>query len=254
MVLLSSPYTYKKLNDTENIDDLRAFIQRENNFLKDLVYSNRDNLYGFCGINPNWEFALEEVVRCIDTLKMDGIKFHFQANQIDFENATTKKNILSILKYLFTKDAPVLIHLNGYDLTSGGEIAREFIQSFIETTDEQFIIFAHSGGPGGFTKFTLDVLNEFKDYFNKRPYKKKNKIYFELSGTILQRPYPGKIESKEIIRMMDFLGYDRFLFGSDYPFQSSKSYLKTLEEELQELGPELFEQLKTRNIFEGVSR
>lgn len=54
--------------------------------------------------------------------------------------------------------------------------------------------------------------------------------------------------------MMDFLGYDRFLFGSDYPFQSSKSYLKTLEEELQELGPELFEQLKTRNIFEGVSR
>lgn len=247
MVLLSTSYAYKVFNDSE----LKVKVQNENDFLRDLVYSDRANLFGFCGINPDWDFAKEEANGCVNELKLDGVKFHFRGNFIDLNNKYTKKNIKDLLKLLSINKVPVLIHLNSTDLTEGSNHAIEFIENFLNNEDEQIIILAHNGGGGGLYKSTIDVLVEFQKYFENNECSKYKYIYFELSGTILERSYPGKIESQELSKMINLIGEERFIFGSDYPMNSSKEYAKILREELL-LEPKVLERIITRNIFKKV--
>jgi len=249
MVLISAPYAIKLKEDLNN-QKLKYLVEKENDFLHSIVKQDHKNLYGFCGINPTWNFSLEEVKRCIEVLKMDGIKFHFQGNQIDLNDSLIVKRIQDILLYLSLKNKPVLIHLNGADLTNGSEMAQGFINSFLENKNRQTIIFAHSGGAGGLYKLTVDVLNEFHIYFKANPFSKHKTIYFELSGTILEHRYPGKLESMELVKLIDKLGIEHFLFGSDHPFRMGKNYLRSLNEALN-FNQEKFKIITTKNIFDA---
>lgn len=249
LVLISAPYAIQI--DSENDDSLKLydFVKRENNFLNKIVNSDRNSFYGFCGINPSWEFALDETVRCINDLNLDGIKFHFQSNQIDLNDAKTQESISEILVFLSEKNIPVLIHLNITDLTNGSGMAKQFIKNFLCNHNKQTIIFAHCGGAGGLYKATLDVLEEFDIFFKTSEFSVNKDIYFELSGTILDQKYPGKISSSELKKMISKMGHKHFLFGSDFPLRTGKKYIKLLKEEL-DLDAEMLETIKTRNIFE----
>lgn len=249
LVLISAPYAIQI--DSENDDSLKLydFVKRENNFLNKIVNSDRNSFYGFCGINPSWEFALDETVRCINDLNLDGIKFHFQSNQIDLNDAKTQESISEILLFLSEKNIPVLIHLNITDLTNGSGMAKQFIKNFLCNHNKQTIIFAHCGGAGGLYKATLDVLEEFDIFLKTSEFSVNKDIYFELSGTIIDQKYPGKISSTELKKMISKMGHKHFLFGSDFPLRTGKKYIELLKEEL-DLGAEMLETIKTRNIFE----
>ncbi len=250
LVLISAPYALQI--DSENDDSLKLydFVKGENNFLSKLVNSERNNFYGFCGINPKWQFAINETVRCINDLGLDGIKFHFPSNQIDLNDSKTQESISEILLYLSEKKIPVLIHLNITDLTNGSGMAKQFIKNFLCNHNKQTIIFAHCGGPGGLYKATLDVLEEFDIFFKTNEFSVNKNIYFELSGTILEQKYPGKISSSELKKMISKMGHKHFLFGSDFPLRSGKKYIELLNEEL-DLDAEMLEYIKTQNIFEN---
>ncbi|MEP7324266.1 MAG: amidohydrolase family protein [Saprospiraceae bacterium] len=248
LVLISGPYAFKEDYQLKDSVALISLVQYENDLLKDLVNTDRKNLYGFCGINPNWDFALSETKRCIEDLEMDGIKLHFQCNKININDSLTHSKISEILKYLSNKDRPVLIHLNGTDLYEGQHIAQDFIKNFLNNADEQTIIFAHSGGPGGLTSFNIEVLKEFDHFFKTNKYNRNKKIYFELSGAILKTDYPEKLEPAALKDMIIKIGSEHFLFGSDYPFQTGERYLKVLEEDLG-LNPITLRKIKTNNIF-----
>lgn len=248
MVLLSAPYALKLDSLSADTIDFQNFVQSENDLLKDLVYSDRSNLYGLCGINPTWEFAMEETVRCIEELGLEGVKWHFQGNQIDITDTLTRKSISVILDYLSEKDAVVLIHLNGWDLTNAEGLGKQFIANFLSNDKKQTIVFAHTGGPGGFTKFTVDFLNVFHDFFKTNAFSANKRIYFELSGTILTRSYPGKVDSIELKKIIGSMGSEHFLFGSDFPYKTGNSYQKELVEELG-LDPKVLKEIITRDIF-----
>jgi predicted TIM-barrel fold metal-dependent hydrolase len=180
---------------------------------------------------------------------LDGIKFHFQSNQIDLNDAKTQESISEILLFLSEKNIPVLIHLNITDLTNGSGMAKQFIKNFLCNHNKQTIIFAHCGGAGGLYKATLDVLEEFDIFFKTSEFSVNKDIYFELSGTILDQKYPGKISSSELKKIISKMGHKHFLFGSDFPLRTGKKYLELLKEEL-DLDAEMLESIKTRNIFE----
>lgn len=249
LVLLSTGYAFQDTAENSNKVNIQNLVEKENDILHQIVDSDRQNLYGFCGINPNWKFAIDEVSRCIDDLKLDGIKMHFQANKIDLHDSTTTINLNSIFKKLSIQSKPALIHLNGSEMSKGSDVAQAFINNFLQNTNQQTIIFAHTGGPGGLYGFTIDVLKQFSTFISTNQYSQYKKIYFELSGTFLTFRYPGKVENEELIKMIDEIGTEHFLFGSDYPFRNSTEYQKLLEKELK-LDDGSLNEILTRNIFE----
>ncbi len=250
LVLLSGSYAYEIETMDCSPEEYEKIVQAENDFVQKIVYSDRENRYGLSGINPKWNFASREVIRTLKELKLDGIKMHLQGNQIDIDEPELRDSLKNIFKILSVNDKIALIHLNGSDVNSGTELARSFITNYLLNEDKQKIVFAHAAGPGGVYPFTLDMLSEFELFMKSNDYAKHKLLYFEISGVLLSFRYPGKVDHKVFYEKMKSIGEDRFLFGSDYPFRTSASYLDQIKAEMEHNNINL-DSILTRNIFEN---
>ena len=186
MVLISVGYAYKDINGTQSE---KYFVEKENNLLAKIIKSNPDKLLGFYGINPLKEYAIEEIKRCDEELKLDGIKLHLQSNKLNLKDSTHLFKLKQVFQLADKKKIPILIHNNTWDKNFGKEYFKIFEKEILNNFDSLTIIFAHVGGGGGFHQFGYDFLNEFNIYFQKNENKKKHKIYFELSATVKIRKY-----------------------------------------------------------------
>jgi predicted TIM-barrel fold metal-dependent hydrolase len=83
----------------------------ENDLVASAVAEYPDRLIGFCGINPLFPSALDEIDRCLALPGMAGIKIHFEGSGID----TAKPADVAALSAVFARaaqlDAPVLMHV-----------------------------------------------------------------------------------------------------------------------------------------------
>lgn len=250
LVLLSGAYAYdiEKLNC--NLEEYKKLVKAENDFIKKIVNSDRDKLYGLAGINPTWDFAQAELERSIGELKLDGIKMHFQGNQIDINEPQTLDRLKHIFKYLSNHDKIALIHLNGHKMDSGTEMAKSFITNFLQNSEKLTIVFAHGAGPGGVIQFSIDVLTEFEEFLKSNKFAEYKNLYFEMSGVLLTGDYPGKLDHQLFYTKMKSIGEKHFLFGSDYPFRTSRTYLNQIKTDMEENNLNL-NSILTRNIFEN---
>ncbi len=252
MLLLSAGYGYAGGGAKKGAAE-RGVVQQENELLAKLVGRYPDQLIGFYGLNPLRNYALEEVTRCKRRLGLHGLKLHFEGNNIDLWNPKHLTKLQTLFQFLSVENIPVLIHNNARDNESGTAYAERFIEFFLEKTGPLTIIFAHSGGGGGFTNFTYDFLTTFAEYLTSARSAEKHRIFFELSGTALSFDYPGSKSLSSLSRLIETIGPDHFLFGSDYPFRKSKTYASQLGE-LLTLDSKTLKGIIERDIFEELKQ
>ncbi|MEL7122869.1 MAG: amidohydrolase family protein [Bacteroidota bacterium] len=252
MVLISTSYAYKQL-DTINWMNEKEFLQLENDLLAKLIQKQPKKLLGFYGINPLKGYALNEIKRCHEELKLHGLKLHFQGNHVDLNNEDHLQKVKAILSYASKEKIPVLIHNNAWNIEDGQNYANTFIAQVLEEIDSLTIIFAHAGGGGGFFKFTKDFLSTFDEYFKTADASRNHNIYFELSGVIKLRQFSGSQDLKELEVLMENIGFDRFIFGSDYPVKNASVYIKTIMNKLN-LRPNILKAIIERDIFQKSKR
>jgi predicted TIM-barrel fold metal-dependent hydrolase len=244
MLLISAGYAFK---NTHGDNHKKLVVQNENDLLADLVSQNPEELVGFYGLDPNDGFALEELKRCDEVLRLNGLKLHLQGNQIDLNDSLDLFNLKRILYEADKRNIPLLIHNNAGDLRSGKKYFHLFKREILDHFDSLTIIFAHGGGGGGFFQFTKDFLEATSKYLINAN-NSEHRLYFELSGVVRETPYPGELATLELVKLMKEIGYEKFLFGSDYPVRDSLTYYEDLRRYLPIEEGEL-ERIVSRNIF-----
>jgi predicted TIM-barrel fold metal-dependent hydrolase len=87
-------------------------VTPENDYVAAEVARYPDRLIGFCGIDPLFPSAVDEIDHCLSLPGMEGVKLHFEASGINL----TKPGDVAALTAVFDKaaelDVPVLMHVS----------------------------------------------------------------------------------------------------------------------------------------------
>jgi uncharacterized protein len=105
-IILSAAYFGKTLGFTEDTN-----VIPENDFVAAEVAKYPDRLIGFCGINPLYSSALDEIDRCLALPGMVGIKLHLEASAVDMTIPEDVAALSAVFDRIARHDAPVLIHV-----------------------------------------------------------------------------------------------------------------------------------------------
>jgi predicted TIM-barrel fold metal-dependent hydrolase len=95
----------------------------ENDFVAGEIARYPDRLIGFCGINPLYPKAGDEIDRCLALPGMIGIKLHLEASGVDMTSADDVAALSAVFDRIGERDAPVLIHVadpSGLPLNNAG--------------------------------------------------------------------------------------------------------------------------------------
>lgn len=189
-ILLSPSYSI--------LDERRAF--ETNHEVAKQVEMNPDKLIGFCAVRVSSEWYLREIIRCLDHLKLDGLKLHFGQEQFSLTRKSNLDRFEAIVALSHVYKIPVLVHPLNYD-----EEARTIVDTAIDYPDAK-IILAHAVG----TDWRRIV--PITKYFKQDDFIPRN-IYLETSTFF--EPFAGSPEMENIVWHLRQFGTDRILFGSD---------------------------------------
>lgn len=233
-------------------------VKAENDWTAAQAAEYPDRLIPLFSVNPLKDYALEEMDRCFDQLKMPAMKLHFSASNVDLKNPDHLKKVEKVLAHAEYKGIPVLVHLYNSNLKFGPEHARVFIDDILANHPGLRICIAHLGGPGGYDDNTGDIFDTFiKAYKHNKKLKKEN-LYFDISSVIIDRHIEGyydittKSQLRRITRQIRTWGPDRILWGSDYPTATTRSYIITTFKKLR-LNPEGFYKLMFKDVDQFLS-
>jgi predicted TIM-barrel fold metal-dependent hydrolase len=93
------------LNDDSN-------MAPENDFVASEVARFPDRLYGFCGINPLFSSAEDEIDRCLALPGMIGVKLHLEGSAVNLTDPRHAQSLAAVFDRIADHDAPVLMHVS----------------------------------------------------------------------------------------------------------------------------------------------
>lgn len=205
--------------------------QFENEYVSKGVRKYPSRLFGFCGIYPIVEWAVDEVKRC-QSRGMVGMKIHTNASGMNLSSEDTLKSLRSVFELANEYHWIVLIH-------SGQWSIRDFM-NFIFLTNNypqaKFIL-----GHGLFEGFRNLVL---MDAARKEAPEIGKNLFLEVSG--LAPFYAESPDAASLLWHLRKFGMDRVLFGSDFPIFTFQETLSSLVE--LGLTPEEIEQVTITNF------
>jgi hypothetical protein len=185
----------------------------KNDFVKSVTERYSEKLIGFCSIDPKDSKGLAELKRCCRSGDFFGVKLHPRIQQTAILDST----IGSIIEMAASYDLPVIIDAWVYPHDTQGI---QVIDSFIFLSSEHpeaKIILPHLGG--FMYKSMPRVASETKNIWFDISY-----IFSRFNMDLLQR---------EICPVLEKIGYDRLIYGSDFPEVGIKQY--------KQIANELFE-------------
>lgn len=249
--LISMAYVYASSEFGGSTDSITEKIRLENDYLAQVKSMFPERIKAYYGVDPLQEDALDEVQRCHKELKLDGMKLHFNASQVYLTEPKHLAKIKEVFAYASANQIPVLLHFdNGHPKfgKTDVEILADSVLSQLAFVNLQI---AHFGTSGGFNEKTITVLNCFIDLFEKNHPIVKHRIVFDISGVGLDKNADGvsKLTESQFQELSDYcrkLGFERIVFGTDYPLYNSVEYLDVLKSKLKLTNKELIELLKEK--------
>lgn len=234
------------LRDIEEPERLEAAVQRENDRLAAAVRAHPNRLKGFCGLDPLADHVLRELARCRDELGLHGIKLHLPISGVDLGRPEHLERMSALFTELAADPVPALVHTHIRDM-AGSAYAERFIGALLEPHEGLTVIFAHAGGGSSYDEPTHGFLKTFAWYLGHRADPGRNRIYFELSGIFAGDRFPEG-SARELVELVEGIGEEHFLFGSDYPMRDGREYLDEISDRLP-LDPGVLAAIAARDVF-----
>jgi predicted TIM-barrel fold metal-dependent hydrolase len=160
-------------------------VKKENNYLAIQCARYPERLIGFFSVNPLKEYAIKEVDRCYDELKLPGLKLHFTNSDVDLTNPEHLKKIQELFSHSAKRGIPILLHFRSNNPAFGKKDAEILINEVIAKTPELKLQIAHLGGWGGFDTVTEEIIETFIKEYEKNKNLDKSNIVFDLSGVVV---------------------------------------------------------------------
>ena len=123
-----------------------AASSAENDFTAEEVAKYPDRLIGFCGINPLYPGALDEVDRCLGLDGMVGIKLQIPISGVDLTNADHVADLLAVFAKAEEHDAPVQLHSQTPSVPPYAASASANLAAIINAHPDVRVLHSHCGG------------------------------------------------------------------------------------------------------------
>jgi uncharacterized protein len=190
---------------------LTDHYKRHNDYVIESVLKNKDRLIGLCALDPMSPDAPEEVERCLDA----GLA---GAGEIAVYDSDFSKDIIDRFKDIMDicaeRDVPVLLHVNepvGHLYPGKQPMSLAGLYGLLKRYPSNRIVLAHWGG-GIF----------FYELMKKEVRETLSNTWFDTAASpYLYRPDIYRISG-------ELMGFDRIIFGSDYPLIKPDRYIREM--------------------------
>jgi predicted TIM-barrel fold metal-dependent hydrolase len=242
--LVSMAYVYSSGEFGGGAKNAEEKTQSENDYIARAKLKYPKKIKAYYGIDPLSDFALSEIKRCHKKLKLDGIKLHHNASQVYLTEPEHLTKVKTIFQYASDNKIPVLMHFDNSHPKFGRADVKILADSVLINLDYVNLQIAHFGTSGGFSQKTKSVLESFIELFQSNHPVSKHKITFDISGVCLDKEAEGvaQLTENEFAELAVFcrkLGFNRIVFGTDYPLYRSTEYLDILKTKLKLTESEL---------------
>jgi predicted TIM-barrel fold metal-dependent hydrolase len=188
-------------------------FRRHNDYILESVQKHPDKLIGFCCFSPLSPHAPKEVRRCLDA-GLAGV-----GELAVYESGLSKEIIFGlreVMEICADRNVPVLFHTNepvGHAYPGKTPVHLREIYDLLKQYPSNKIVLAHWGG--GLFFYSL-MKKEVRDVL-------KN-VWFDTAAS----PY---LYAPQVYRIAgELAGFDRILFGSDYPLLKPDKYFREMAE------------------------
>lgn len=256
LVPMSHLYANPELVDALRLDtaEVHRRVRRENAWVAEEAAKYPGRASALCSVPALASWALEDLAWCHDSLRVAGIKLHVASSQVDLRDSQHLATLAAIAAFSSDRKLPLLIHVDpqrrGHDSTHIRVMAERVFGPHPELT----IIVAHLGGSGGYGPWTRTVHRTLRQWLSEVERRgARRSVYFELSAVALEQESEGvpAMTPSQATALRDDLrqfGFDRVIFGSDYPVFDPVQGARALVE-LVGLTPEEVSILSTRSVW-----
>jgi len=229
-----------KAMDTDKVDVSVVFgfpwkkadnFKRNNDYIIEAAQKNPGRLIGFSCFDPISPDGAKEAERCFK----EGLR---GVGELAVYDSPLTDDIISkmgdVMAICLEHDAPILVHTNepvGHQYPGKQDITLKQIYNFVKTYPQNKIVLAHWGG-GIF--FYMLLKKEVKEAL-------KN-VWFDTAAS----PYLYNVDIYKTAGAI--VGYDKILFGTDYPLIRSERYYKEIE--TAGLEPEAVDKIMGKNAVD----
>ena len=239
MKLISMAYVYSSGEFGTGQGNIRDMVRAENDYLALQKSKYPATIEAYYGIDPMADFAMEEIVRCNDSLKLEGLKLHFNASQVYLTERKYQEKVKQVLGYAADHQIPVLLHFDNSHRRFGMpdlEILSDSILAFIPKTHLQI---AHLGTSGGFNSRTKSFIDAYLELIRDPAHPlHRHQVVFDISAVALDKDSDGvpRLDEEAFEELAIYLrkvGMNKLVFATDYPLYSSRDYLDVLRKKVQ---------------------
>jgi len=183
-----------------------------NDYILESVARYPKRLIGFCAVQPqSYEAALDEIERCVK----GGIKGVGELRpDIQLFDLGDKEVMEPLIEVMRKHKLILLTHASepvGHDYPGKGAITPDMLYPFITSFPDLTIVCAHWGG--GLPFYAL--MPEVKQAMNN--------VFFDTAAS------PYLYNPQVYNQVIQLVGADKILFGSDYPLLAQGRYLKEID-------------------------
>ena len=239
MKLISMAYVYSSGEFGTGQGNIRDMVRAENDYLALQKSKYPATIEAYYGIDPMADFAMEEIVRCNDSLKLEGLKLHFNASQVYLTERKYQEKVKQVLGYAADHQIPVLLHFDNSHRRFGMpdlEILSDSILAFIPKIHLQI---AHLGTSGGFNSRTKSFIDAYLELIRDPAHPlHRHQVVFDISAVALDKDSDGvpRLDEEAFEELAIYLrkvGMNKLVFATDYPLYSSQDYLDVLRKKVQ---------------------
>lgn len=186
----------------------QELARESNDYIIESALTHPERLSAFCSVNPLWgDAAVTEVERCAQGGAVGIGELHPDSQNFDI---TDKASMEPVMDAALRLGMPVLVHASepvGHQYAGKGETTPGKLYRFIENFPDNVIICAHWGGGLPFYALMPEVPEVIKN------------VYFDTAAS----PF---LYGPDVVRaVVDLIGPDKILFGTDYPLIQPKRLL-----------------------------
>jgi predicted TIM-barrel fold metal-dependent hydrolase len=215
-VVLSAAYIYEQ--PSRRIENAADKVRHDNDWTSQQVAQYPDRLFGFCGLNPLKEYALDELGRCAkDPYLRNGLKLHFGNSVVDYHNPQHIQQLQRVFRAANSYRMPIVVHMRASfnpRQPYGRDEARIFLDELVPAAPDVVIQIAHLAAGGAPVDPGADeALEVFIEAIGKGD-SRTQRLYFDapsVSPTVAITSAKAVAIASQIRR----LGVQRVLFGSD---------------------------------------
>jgi len=234
--LIGMGYVYGSPDFYQGNDEYEQ-IKRENDFLFNTSENFQNKVIPYFTVDPLKDYAKSEITRCLSKNRNTGLKLHFNTSQVYLTEPEHLQKIKVIFEMASNNKLPVLLHFDNWHPKFGEEDVEILVDSILTKIKPIQLTIAHFGTSGGFNQKTKNVVDAFVELYDKSKIPQQHKIYFDISGVALDKNSEGvdKLSEEEFIELKSYcdkLGYEKIIFGTDYPLYTTEEYINILKEKV----------------------